>query len=158
MPWFAFFLIFSALASVGLPGLNGFVGEFLILTGAFKAHLILPTILATAGVVIAAIYLLKMLLRTLWGPLTKEENKGLADLSWREIITLVPLAILMLWMGVAPKAFLQPSSSALAATLERFKLETSQEPPTRPMMAISAFDSIMSAKTAHALDEESRLK
>lgn len=149
MPWFAFFLVFSSLASVGLPGLNGFVGEFLILTGAFRAGLIMPTVLATFGVVVAAMYLLKMLQKTLWGPLTRAENKRLVDLSKREILTLIPLAILMLWIGVAPKVFIQPSSRALELTLERFKMEASQEPPTQPRLAVSGAPAMQETPKDH---------
>jgi NADH-quinone oxidoreductase subunit M len=116
IPLFAFFLIFSTLASVGLPALNGFAGEFLILAGSFRA-LGWPAALATLGVVLAAVYLLKMLQLTIWGPLTKEENRTLSDLSFREIAALVPLCVFMLWIGVAPNRFLEPSRQALEATL-----------------------------------------
>ena len=116
IPVFAFFLIFSSLASVGLPALNGFAGEFLILAGSFQT-LRLPTVLATFGVVLAAIYLLKMLQLTLFGPLTKEENRGLSDLNWKEIAALVPLCVFMLWIGLQPETFLKPSRAALEATL-----------------------------------------
>jgi NADH-quinone oxidoreductase subunit M len=119
IPVFAFFLVFSTLASVGLPALNGFAGEFLILTGSYRA-LGWPVALATFGVVLAAIYLLKMLQLTLWGPLTKDENRGLSDLSFREIAALVPLCVFMLWIGVAPNRFLEPSRPALEATLTAF--------------------------------------
>ena len=93
MPWFATLLVISTLASVGLPGLNGFVGEFLILAGSYRAGLVWPAIAATFGVVLAAIYLFKMLGRTLWGPLDREENRQLSDLSLREILTLAPLCL-----------------------------------------------------------------
>jgi NADH-quinone oxidoreductase subunit M len=125
MPLFAFFLVFSTLASVGLPALNGFVGEFLILLGSFRA-LGWPAVVATFGVVLAAIYLLKMLQLTLWGPITKDENRGLKDLSAREIVALVPLCALMLWIGVAPQTFLQPSRQALEATLADFQQRVQQ--------------------------------
>jgi NADH-quinone oxidoreductase subunit M len=120
MPWYAFFLVFATLASVGLPALNGFAGEFLILAGTFKsqaADLRWLVIAATFGVVLAAVYLLKMLQLTLWGPLTKDENKQLADLGAREKWILVPLCALMLWIGVAPRFFLDPSRAALEAIL-----------------------------------------
>lgn len=120
MPWYAFFLVFATLASVGLPALNGFAGEFLILAGTFKsqaADLRWLAAAATFGVVLAAVYLLKMLQLTLWGPLTKEENKQLADLGAREKWILVPLCALMLWIGVAPRFFLDPSRAALEAIL-----------------------------------------
>ena len=120
IPLFAFFLIFATLASVGLPALNGFVGEFLILTGTFRS-LGWPAIVATSGVVLAAIYLLKMVQLTLWGPITKDENRNLPDLSLRELAALIPLCVLMLWIGVAPESFLKPSRAALATTLSEFR-------------------------------------
>ncbi|HEV3072931.1 MAG TPA: NADH-quinone oxidoreductase subunit M, partial [Thermoanaerobaculia bacterium] len=120
MPVFAFFLVFSSLASVGLPALNGFAGEFLILAGSFRA-LGWPAAVATFGVVLAALYLLKLIQRILFGPLTKDENRGLADLGWREVVALVPLCVLMLWIGVVPAHFLKPSEQALATTLADYR-------------------------------------
>jgi NADH-quinone oxidoreductase subunit M len=120
MPVFAFFLVFSSLASVGLPALNGFVGEFMILTGSFRT-LGWPVAVATFGVVLAAIYLLKMIQLTIWGPITKDENRGLSDLSGREVAALLPLCILMLWIGVAPNSFLQPSRQALQEVLAAYQ-------------------------------------
>src|SRR6185436_15455320 len=120
IPLFAFFLVFSSLASVGLPALNGFVGEFLILSGTYRS-LGWPAVVATFGVGLAAVYLLKMIQLTIWGPITKDENRGLSDLSLREIAALVPLCVLMLWIGVAPETFLQPSRAALEATLRNYR-------------------------------------
>jgi len=128
MPWFAFFLVFSSLASVGLPALNGFVGEFLILVGSYQT-LGWAAVAATFGVVIAAVYLLKMIARTVWGPVTKEENRDISDLSLREIVSLVPLAIFMIWIGVAPATFLEPSRPALEQTLQRFQARVEAPPP-----------------------------
>ncbi|HMB54339.1 MAG TPA: NADH-quinone oxidoreductase subunit M, partial [Thermoanaerobaculia bacterium] len=128
MPWFAFFLVFSALASVGLPGLNGFVGEFLILVGAYRT-LGLWAALATLGVVLAAVYLLKMLLESLWGPITVEANRSLTDLDLREKLTLAPLAVMMLVIGVAPEPFLAPSRPALEATLTTYQERLAEPPP-----------------------------
>ncbi|HEX2162540.1 MAG TPA: NADH-quinone oxidoreductase subunit M [Thermoanaerobaculia bacterium] len=127
MPWFAFFLVFSTLASVGLPGLNGFVGEFLILAGAYRA-VGWWAAAATFGVVLAAVYLLKMLIETLWGPLDREENRSLADLGGREIAILVPLAALMLVIGVAPEPFLKPMRADLGATLETYQERVAAAP------------------------------
>ncbi|HEX5761112.1 MAG TPA: NADH-quinone oxidoreductase subunit M [Thermoanaerobaculia bacterium] len=128
MPLFAFFLVFSTLASVGLPALNGFVGEFLILAGSYRA-LGWPAIAAAFGVVLAAVYLFKMLDRTLWGPLTREENRGLSDLSPREVAAVLPLCAMMLWIGVAPRLFLEPSRPALAETLAAFRARAAAEAP-----------------------------
>jgi NADH-quinone oxidoreductase subunit M len=119
VPVFAFFLVFSSLASVGLPALNRFVGEFLILAGSFRS-LGWPAAVATFGVVLAAIYLLKMIQLTIWGPITKEENRTLSDLNLREVAALLPLCILMLWIGVAPETFLRPSRAALDALLTSY--------------------------------------
>ncbi|HEX2644306.1 MAG TPA: NADH-quinone oxidoreductase subunit M [Thermoanaerobaculia bacterium] len=140
MPLFAFFLVFSTLASVGLPALNGFVGEFLILIGSFRT-LGWPAAVATFGVVLAAIYLLKMLQLTLWGPITKEENRGLKDLSAREILALVPLCALMLWIGVAPQAFLQPSRQALETVLADYQQRVQQPDVTQATLRPGVTDS-----------------
>jgi NADH-quinone oxidoreductase subunit M len=120
IPVFAFFLVFSSLASVGLPALNGFAGEFLILAGSYRA-LGWPAALATFGVVLAALYLLKLIQELLFGPLTRDENRSLADLSWREVAALVPLCVLMLWIGLVPAQFLKPSEQALATTLADYR-------------------------------------
>ncbi|HEY3571066.1 MAG TPA: NADH-quinone oxidoreductase subunit M [Thermoanaerobaculia bacterium] len=121
MPVFAFFLVFSSLASVGLPALNGFVGEFMILIGSFRTLGWVPVAIATFGVVLAAIYLLKMVQLTIWGPITKDENKTLTDLNGRELAALIPLCVLMLWIGVAPNTFLKPSRQALDGVLADYR-------------------------------------
>ncbi len=134
MPRFAFFLVFAALASVGLPGLNGFVGEFLILVGSYRAGLTLATILATFGVVLAAVYLFKMLHLTLWGPLENEANRQIGDLGWREILSLAPLCVLMLWIGLAPRAFLEPGNEPLEQTLTNVQQRLAVPPPEVPRL------------------------
>jgi NADH-quinone oxidoreductase subunit M len=148
MPVFAFFLVFSALASVGLPGLNGFAGEFPILIGSFRT-LGWPVILATFGVVLAAIYLLKMIQLTIWGPITKDENRELSDLSGREVAALVPLCVLMLWIGVAPDTFLKPSRHALEGVLTAYQ-QRAAEPQVRQaaLRAAAAPDTTMTSADA----------
>jgi NADH-quinone oxidoreductase subunit M len=111
MPVYAALFLVVMLASLGLPGLNGFVGEFLILLGAFRDW---PwaTAVATSGVILAALYLLWMYERVMLGPLVHEENKRLSDLSRRELAVLVPIIALCFLMGVYPKPFferMQPS-------------------------------------------------
>ena len=135
VPWYATFLVFTALASVGLPALNGFVGEFLILLGTWKAGLRMLAAIAAFGVVLAAVYLLKMIQKTLWGPITKEENRGLRDLDLREVLALVPLCLFMLWIGVAPRTFLEPSRPALEAVLTDFKARLEAPPAQQPTLA-----------------------
>jgi NADH-quinone oxidoreductase subunit M len=132
MPVYAFFLVFAALASVGLPALNGFVGEFLILVGTFQAELLdlrWVAAAATVGVILAAVYILKMLHLTLWGPLTRPENQSLEDLGLREVLALTPLCVLMLWIGVAPQRFLEPSRADVERTLAHFSQRLREEPP-----------------------------
>ncbi len=131
VPWFAFFLVFSTLASVGLPALNGFVGEFLILLGTYRGGLHWQAAVGAFGVIWAAVYLLKMLQETIWGPITKDENRGLKDLNLREVLALLPLCVFMLWIGVAPKSFLEPSRPALTTVLENYRARMSESPPDR---------------------------
>ncbi|MEZ4828060.1 MAG: NADH-quinone oxidoreductase subunit M [Bacteroidia bacterium] len=115
MPKYTLLFMITVMASVGLPGLNGFVGEFLVLMGAFKSDTIsnaLP-ILAATGVVIAAVYLLWMFRRVMFGQLDKDENRSLEDLSGREMSVMLPLIVLMFWMGLYATPFLKqiaPSS------------------------------------------------
>jgi NADH-quinone oxidoreductase subunit M len=91
---------------MGLPLLNGFVGEFMILQGAFAANRVWAY-WAVSGVVLGAAYLLWLYQRVFWGKVTHEENQKLQDLNAREIATLVPLVALCFWIGVYPKPFLE---------------------------------------------------
>ncbi|HEV8263678.1 MAG TPA: NADH-quinone oxidoreductase subunit M [Gemmatimonadales bacterium] len=105
VPLFAAILTVVSLSSIGLPGTNGFVGEFLVLLGAFRTYPV-ATGLATTGVIIAAAYLLRALQRVIFNPLDKHENEKLTDLTPRELAVLVPLLACILWIGVYPKPFL----------------------------------------------------
>jgi NADH-quinone oxidoreductase subunit M len=123
MPVYGALTLIVTLSSMGLPGLNGFVGEFTILLGAFGSDAIGSPIyagLAAAGVILAAIYMLFMFQKLFLGPVDKEENKILKDLNWREIVTLVPLVILIFWIGLYPKPFFElmgPAVDKLVDTL-----------------------------------------
>ena len=145
-PVLTFFMVLTALASAGLPGLNGFVGEFLILVGAFSSTTVgMPLLiaLATTGVILAAVYLLWMLYRTFFGPLTNEENRTMADLNLREVVVLAPLAILMVVIGVMPQPFLdtsEPATSHLLETIERKRLAALEEAERNEQTAEVAFD------------------
>ncbi|MGH7335971.1 MAG: complex I subunit 4 family protein [Myxococcota bacterium] len=135
VPRFSILLVIATLASVGLPALNGFVGEFLILVGSWNAGLRWPTALATFGVVLAAVYLLRLLRETLWGPLDKEENRALQDLDARELASLLPLVLFMVWIGVAPNAFLEASRPALADLLATYQERLARAAPESPELA-----------------------
>ncbi len=109
MPIYGALTLIVTFSSMGLPGLNGFVGEFTILLGAFGSRAIgSPWFagLSAAGVIMAAIYMLFMFQKLFLGPVTHEENKTLKDLNWREIIILVPLLVFIFWIGLYPKPFL----------------------------------------------------
>jgi len=108
MPVYGVLTLIITLSSMGLPGLNGFVGEFTILLGAFGSEALGSywfAGLAAIGVILAAVYLLFMFQKMFLGPLDKEENKSLKDVNWREIIILIPLLIFIFWIGLYPKPF-----------------------------------------------------
>jgi NADH-quinone oxidoreductase subunit M len=117
MPWYATLFVFASLSSIGLPFLNGFVGEFFILLGTWTSRVIehpwIVTMLAATGVIWAAVYMLWMLQRVVFGPITNPENAGLSDLNKRELGLLVPLLVLMLFMGVYPRVFLDRSKPSV---------------------------------------------
>ena len=105
VPFFSLILTVVALASIGLPGLNGFVGEFLVLIGSFRGHPY-ATGIATTGVILAAAYLLWALQRIIFNRLDKPDNETIPDLTGRELAVLIPLLIGIVWMGVYPKPVL----------------------------------------------------
>jgi NADH-quinone oxidoreductase subunit M len=124
MPVYAAMTLVVTLSSMGLPGLNGFVGEFTILLGSFGSEAIGSSWfagLAAIGVILAAIYLLFMFQKLFLGPLDKEENKTLKDLTWREVVTLAPLILLIFWIGLYPRPFfnlMAPTVDKLVTTLQ----------------------------------------
>ena len=108
MPVFAVMFMIATFSSIGLPGLNGFVGEFLILMGAFNSEVldnIWFGVIATSGVILAAVYMLWMFQRVMFGPVTNEANKKLVDLNAREIGLLIPVMVFIVWIGVYPSYF-----------------------------------------------------
>jgi NADH-quinone oxidoreductase subunit M len=128
MPWFSTLFVIAALSSIGLPFLNGFVGEFLILAGTWTSRAVtwpwIATMLAGTGVIWAAVYMLWMLQRVVFGPVTNSENAKLSDLNQRELGLMLPLIVLMLFMGVYPRVFLDRSKASVEAV--RVKVATPQ--------------------------------
>ncbi len=106
LPVFSTFLMIVTLSSIGLPLLNGFVGEFLILLGSFKANRTY-TVLAASGIILSAVYMLWMFQRVVFGEVKNPKNRELVDLSHREKFLLVPIVLLILWMGIYPRPFLR---------------------------------------------------
>ena len=123
LPWFAAIFLIVCLSSIGLPGLNGFIGEFLILLGAFRASPYVSAIAAT-GVILAAIYLLWMFQRVMFGPITNDKNRGLPDLSGREFWTLAPILLFIIWIGVYPNTFLRKLDVSVNELLRRVEART----------------------------------
>jgi len=117
VPLFAAILTFVSLSSIGLPGTNGFVGEFLVLVGAFRTHPVAAGIAAT-GVIVAAAYLLWALQRVIFNPLDKPENEKLPDLTPRELAVLLPLVACIVWIGVYPKPILDRMEPAARQFIE----------------------------------------
>jgi NADH-quinone oxidoreductase subunit M len=118
MPVFAVLFMIVTLSSIGLPGLNGFVGEFLILVGMFQSHPWMTGI-ATAGVILAAYYMLRMFQSVMFGDVEIEANRRLPDLSGREIAVLLPLVALIVWIGVYPAPFLARTEPSVDRFVER---------------------------------------
>jgi len=118
MPLFAIVFMIITLSSIALPGTNGFVGEFMILLGTWKSSAWVAA-LAGTGVIFGAVYMLWMFQRVMFGPLKNPENKTLKDLSFREVIVLLPLVYAAIWMGVQPNFFFKKMDASVAHFLER---------------------------------------
>ena len=120
MPLYATFFMIAMLASVGLPGTNGFIGEFLLFIGIFKAN-IFYAVIACSGTVLGAIYILWMYQRSFFGPLEKEENKKLPDMNVREFGYMIPLIILIFVMGVFPQYFIKKFNNTTVSFINTVK-------------------------------------
>jgi NADH-quinone oxidoreductase subunit M len=138
MPAFSALFLVVVLSSLGLPGLNGFVGEFLILVGTFRVNPWLAA-LATTGIIFAAVYLLWMYQRVIFGPVTHEENRRLTDLTPREWALILPLVILIVWIGVHPTTFTGKTEVALEALIAEVetKAAVAVVPPPAPVRLAS---------------------
>ncbi len=134
MPVFATIFIITTMSSIGLPFLNGFVGEFLIMIGMWSSSALqtvngfnlnhIATMFAGTGVIFAAVYLLWMAQRVFFGKITNPKNKTLTDLNWREIGLIAPLLFLIVFMGVYPKPFINRSKESVLAVEERVAPQT----------------------------------
>ncbi len=134
MPIFAGLFLFATFASIGLPALNGFVGEFLVLIGSYTT-LPVHTIVAASGVVLAAIYLLWAYERVFTGEPDKEENRKLVDLSAREIGLMAPLVVLIVLLGLYPNVLLDRTAPSTEAVLDRLEASTDFQVPAPGRLA-----------------------
>jgi NADH-quinone oxidoreductase subunit M len=127
MPVYATFLMIISFSSIGLPGLNGFVGEFLVMLGSFKSTLLDNrwfAVVGGLGVIFSAVYMLWMYQRMMMGPVRSDGLYGghkLTDLTKREIAVLVPIVLFVVWIGVFPKTFLSKSAPLVKHTVEHME-------------------------------------
>jgi len=121
MPIYAFFLMIFTLASIGLPGTSGFVGEFLILLGTFKISPIIA-LFAASGIVLSAVYMLYLYKRIIFGIISNSKLKALFDLDIREMTILIPLTIVILWIGIYPNSFLKPMQIPLKKIINKYEI------------------------------------
>jgi NADH-quinone oxidoreductase subunit M len=121
MPVFTTIFMIVTFSSIGLPGTNGFVGEFMILVGAFAGELRWFAVFAATGVIFAAVYMLWMFQRVMFGELKNPANKDIKDLSAREVILMLPLLLFVFWIGIYPNIFFEKMSPALEQLLVQVK-------------------------------------
>jgi NADH-quinone oxidoreductase subunit M len=134
VPALSVLFLVVCLSSVGLPGLNGFVGEFLILLGAFRVDRV-AAVLATTGIIFAAVYLLWMYQRVIFGVITKEANRRLPDLSAREWAILVPILAVIVWIGVYPSSFTGMTEASVQALITQVQAKAATAAAVAPLMA-----------------------
>ena len=120
MPRYALFFMVFTMASVGLPGTSGFVGEFLALTGAYRANSWVALV-ATTGIILGAAYMLYLYRRVVFGKLDKADVAAMPDLSLREVALLAPIVGAVFWMGIYPESFLAPMRQDVGAVLARIE-------------------------------------
>ena len=123
MPKYAVFFLLFTMASIGLPGTSGFVGEFLSLMGAYQLST-WTALLCTTGIILGAAYSLYLYRRIAFGPIKSDEVRAMPDLSRRELWLLAPIAAVVMWMGVYPESFLAPMRGDVAALLQRIDRAT----------------------------------
>ncbi|KAB2881200.1 NADH-quinone oxidoreductase subunit M [bacterium] len=135
MPVFSVIFMVVCLSSLGLPGTNGFVGEFLVLIGSFNSsldHARLYATIAMLGVILGAVYLLWMYQRIAFGEIKNEKNKSLKDLSLREYALLIPFVLLIFWFGVYPKTLTDKTEATMQKNLKSYKTAIENAKTTSP--------------------------
>jgi NADH-quinone oxidoreductase subunit M len=136
MPVFAALFIVATLASIGLPGTNGFVGEFMIITGTFTSNKLghvngIQAVGAAIGVILGALYMLTAVQKMFFGPVSKSENKKLADVNPREILALAPLVLAIFVIGIAPNLLLNQTRDAVGRVLGEYSKRVDTQHPSK---------------------------
>jgi len=121
-------------SSIGLPGTNGFVGEFLVLLGAFESKLRWYTVIASSGVILSAVYMLWMFQRVMFGKLDNPKNQNLKDLNGREIAIMLPLVFLIFFMGLYPTPFIKKMAPALDKVIQQSSIRPAAPPQAMQMI------------------------
>jgi NADH-quinone oxidoreductase subunit M len=136
MPVYAAIFMVFTMASIGLPGTGGFVGEFLVLAGAYKANTTV-TALAATGVVLGAAYMLYLYKRVVFGELTKPDVRSMRDVTRTEVAVFLPLIVLVAWMGVYPSSFIAPMEPAVAKLIDNYnaRISAAAEAPAQETQA-----------------------
>lgn len=149
MPVFSVIFLVVCLSSLGLPGTNGFIGEFLVLIGTFNSpndHSKIYATIAMTGVILAAVYLLWMYQRMMYGEVKHEENKHLKDLSLREYAVIIPFLIMIFWLGIYPKTFMQKTEATMQKFLKNYQtaiqnFEEEKKNPGKKILPVEQFKS-----------------
>jgi NADH-quinone oxidoreductase subunit M len=122
MPKYALVFMVFMLASVGLPGTSGFVGEFLALVGAFQVNTWVA-FFATTSLILGATYMLYLYRRVVFGVITRDDVRAMLDLNWREVVVFVPMLAVVMWMGIYPNSFLVPIQPSVSNLIENVQSE-----------------------------------
>jgi NADH-quinone oxidoreductase subunit M len=133
MPVYATLFVIATLASVGLPGTNGFIGEFMVITGTFASHTLgnfngVQAVGAAVGVILGAIYMLMVVQKMFFGPITRKENATLPDINSRELVAVAPLAMMIFVIGIFPNIFLTQIKDAATRVRDDFEARVSMNP------------------------------
>jgi NADH-quinone oxidoreductase subunit M len=120
MPRYAFAFMIFTMASVGLPGTSGFIGEFLVMVGVFKSSTWVALFITT-GIILGAAYMLWLYRRVVFGKLEKDDVKAMTDLNWREVAIFVPLILIVLWMGIYPASFTSITGPAIDQLVSNYQ-------------------------------------
>jgi NADH-quinone oxidoreductase subunit M len=136
MPVYAALFVVATLASVGLPGTNGFVGEFMVITGTFVSNRLghfngVQAAGAAIGVILGAVYMLMVVQKMFFGPITKKENRYLPDMTTRELLSAAPLVMMIFVIGLFPNIFLSQIKDAAARVRDDFEMRVESNPAPR---------------------------